>query len=287
MNENERLRVVLFALTGFGNTVLEALLKDARVGVEAVFTVKYKNAFPHYKEKQLDVLCDERQIPCYYGLKVGSEEGIVLLRKHDPDLIIVATFKQILDQNVINLPKLGIVNLHPSLLPRYRGPSPTNAALLNDDEITGVTGHYLTEGLDEGNILLQRSVDIGETDNDGQLRRKLAMLAGEMVPELIGRFATSTKPVGTPQDHSLASPAPKPSVEDGYLETATDIQTIRRKMRAFNPLPGTSIRIGESRVIVDRYELFQDSRSNGVYNNDNFIDLAIDSQAIRLFKKVG
>lgn len=285
MNENEKLKVVLLALTGFGNTVLKALLKDTRVEVEAVFTVKYKNAFPYYKEKQLEVLCNERQIPCYYGLKVGSEEGIALLRKHAPDLIIVSTFKQILDQNVINVPKLGIVNLHPSLLPRYRGPCPTNAALLNDDEVAGVTAHYLTEGLDEGNILIQNSIAIGETDNDGQLRQKLAMLAGEMVPELIGSFATFSKPAGTSQEHSLASLAPKPTVEDGYLEAATDIQTICRKVRAFNPLPGTSILIGKSRIIVDRFELFRDSREDGLYNNDNYVDVTIDSQTIRLFKK--
>ena len=90
---------------------------------------------------------------------------------------------------------------------------------------------------------------------------------------------------GTPQDHSLASFAPKPTTEDGYLELAFDIDTIHRKMRAFNPLPGTSILTRGRRVAVDRYELFQDSRADGLYSNEDFVDLITDSQAIRLYKK--
>jgi methionyl-tRNA formyltransferase len=284
MNRCDKLNVVLFALTGFGNTVLEALLKDARVNMEAVFTVKYDHPFPYYAEQQLLELCDKRQVTCYYGVQIRSDEGIALLRQHAPDLIIVATFKQILAQNVLGLPRLGVVNLHPSLLPRYRGPCPTHAALLNDEAVAGVTAHYVTEKLDEGNILSQRSVAINEMDNDGQLRQKLARLAGEMIPELIGMFAGFTKPAGRLQDHSLATLAPRPTAEDGYLELAADIPTIRRKVRAFNPLPGTSILVGERRVTVDRFELYQNSRADGLYDNDNFIDLIIDSQAIRLYK---
>jgi methionyl-tRNA formyltransferase len=285
MDGSDRLNIVLFALTGFGNPVLEALLKDARVNMEAVFTIKYDHPFPYYEERQLIELCSERGVACYYGVKVGSDTGMELLRKHSPDLIIVSTFKQILTQNVLSLPRLGVVNLHPSLLPRYRGPCPTQAALFNDEEVTGVTAHYVTDKLDEGNILFQRSIAISEVDNDGQLRQKLANLAGEMIPELIGVFASFTKPAGTPQDHSLASLAPRPTVEDGYLELAVAMHTIRRKMRAFNPLPGTSILVGHRRVGVDRYELFRDNRADGLYDNNSSIDLIIDSQGIRLYKK--
>jgi methionyl-tRNA formyltransferase len=284
MDKSDKLNVVLCALTGFGNTVVEALLRDARVNLAAVFTVKYDHPFPYYDEQHLLKLCDEWGVTCYYGVQVRSDEGIALLRQHAPDLIIVATFKQILAQNVLSLPRLGVVNLHPSLLPRYRGPCPTHAALLNDEAVAGVTAHYVTEKLDEGNILFQRSIAIGEADNDGQLRQKLARLAGEMVPELIGLFAGFTKPAGMPQDHSLATLAPRPTVEDGYLERAADIPTIRRQMRAFNPLPGTSVLVGDRRVAVDRFELLQDSRADGLYQNNNSIDLIIDSQAIRLYK---
>lgn len=286
MDKSDQLNVVLFALTGFGNTVLKALLNEARVNVRAVFTVKYDHPFPYYEERQLLELCREKRIACYYGVKVGDDEGITLLRQHAPDLILVATFKQMLGQNVLSLPRLGVVNLHPSLLPRYRGPCPTQAALFNDEEVTGVTAHYVTEKLDEGNILLQKSIPIEETDDDGRLRNKLARLAGEMIPELIGLFAGGARPTGAPQDHSLATLAPRPAAEDGHLELATSVSAIRRRVRAFNPLPGASLLIGDRRVAVDRFELYQDSRTDGLYENDNSFDLIINSQAIRLYKKV-
>ena len=142
-------------------------------------------------------------------------------------------------------------------MPRYRGPCPTNAALFNEEKITGVTVHYVTEKLDEGDILLQKAIIISETDDDGRLRQKLAKLAAEMVPELVELFAGFKKPVGIPQDNSMACFAPRPTVEDGYLELATDINTIQRRIRAFNPLPGTSILISDERISVGRFELIR------------------------------
>jgi len=285
MATTHKLKIVLFALTGFGNTVLEALLQDVRVDVRAVFTIKYDNPFPYYHEQQLADLCVKRQVVCYHDVQVSSDAGLELLRSLSPDLIIVATFKQILKDNVIDLPPLGVVNFHPSLLPRYRGPCPTNAALLNDEKITGMTIHYITNKLDEGDLLLQRQIQISETDNDGRLRQRLARLAGEMVPELIGLFACFTKPIGVPQDHSRASFAPKPTIADGYLENVADIDTIRRKMRALNPVPGTSILVGQKRVAVEQFEMIPPDKLDGLYENDNSIDLIIGSRGIRLYKK--
>jgi methionyl-tRNA formyltransferase len=286
MNNERRLSVVLFALTGFGNTVLEALLGDVRVRVRAVFSVKYENPFPYYPERQLLDCCRERQVVCYHGVKVSADHGVGLLHELSPDLIIVASFKQMLKDRVLSLAPLGAINFHPSLLPRYRGPCPTNATLLNDDQITGVTVHYVSDKLDGGDILLQRSMHIEGIENDGALRRQLAKLAGAMVPELIEMFANFNKPAGRPQDHTLASFAPKPTAGDGYLERAADIDTIRRKMRAFNPLPGTSILVGDRRVPVDRFEVLRDDRARGLYERENAIDLVADSHAIRLVKKV-
>lgn len=280
-----KLNVVLFALTGFGNSVLESLLEDARVNVGAVFTNKYDNPFPYYPEQQLAELCRQWQVSCYLDVKVNSIEGVELLIKHAPDLIIVATFKQILKASVLRLPSLGVVNVHPSLLPNYRGPCPTNAVLLNGENTTGVTIHYVTETVDEGNLLLQRSIVIGDSENDGQLRLRLAKLAGEMLPELIEMFAGTSQPAGTPQDHSRANFAPRPTAEDGYLEQATDVLAIQRKMRAYNPLPGTSILIGDRRVAVDRFEILPRNGADGIYENGNAIDLIIGSHAIRLYKR--
>jgi methionyl-tRNA formyltransferase len=285
MEDGMKLNIILFALTGFGNPVLHALLRDNRVNLQAVFTVKYDQPFPYYEERQLLDECSEKGINCHYDVKVSSDIGLKLLEKYSPDLIIVATFKQILKEEVIKLPKLGVVNFHPSLLPKYRGPSPTNAVLLNNERMTGVTVHYMTKDIDEGDILLQRSANIVDVENDGFLRKKLANIYGELVPDLVDLFIGSEAPKGTPQDHHLATPAPRPDATRGYLELACDVDKIRNMMRAYNPLPGTSILVGDKRYVVDRFEEIRDERVDGLYENTDYIDVIVNSRAIRLFKK--
>jgi methionyl-tRNA formyltransferase len=284
MANDTKLRVVLCALTGFGNTVLDALLADTRVDVQGVFTVKYDRPYPYYIESQLSQKCAELGVACNHDMKVSSNDGLALLHEYSPHLVIVATFKQILSEDVLNIPKLGVINFHPSLLPKYRGPCPTNAALLNDEKVAGLTVHYVTSIVDEGDILLQRSIPVCETEDDGQLRKRLANLAREMVPAVIGMFSGDTTPRGIPQDHRLATFAPKPKVEDGYLELETDIDTIRNKIRALNPLPGTSILVGDRRIAINRFELFQDGRKDGVYTSDDCVEVIIESRAIRLYR---
>lgn len=286
MSTDSKLKVVLFGLTGFGNAVLQALLEDDRVVVQAVFTVKYDNPFPYYAEQQLLDMCAQQGIVCHADIKVGSAEGLALLGNCAPDLILMATFKQIIKENVLSLPRLGFINFHPSLLPKYRGPSPTNTALLNDEKFTGVTVHYVTDRVDEGNILLQKSISIDEMENDGQLRRKLSSLSAKMVPEIITMFSGATRPVGTPQDHSLATLAPKPAVEDGCLEQCVDVNAIQNRVRAFNPLPGTSYAVGDQRIVVDRFQLVPVDGPDGIYDEGDTIKVILDTQAIRLFKKI-
>lgn len=286
IDDAKRLKVVLLALTGFGNTVLKSLLRDSRVSVKAVFTTKYANAFPYYPEQQLIDLCEEREVVCFCDIDFRSQEGFSKLKEQAPDLVIVSTFKQILPQSVLSLPPLGVVNLHPSLLPKYRGPSPTNAALRNGDLVTGITAHYVTQGIDEGDILCQKSIAIEEADNDGRLRKKLAGLAGEMMPSLLEQFISFTPPKGIPQDNALASLAPRLSVEDGYIELVDDLRSIRNLVRASTPLPGASIRVGNRRIAIDRCDACRiDDRADGLYEHDAFIDLVARSEALRLYKK--
>jgi len=144
----------------------------------------------------------------------------------------------------------------------------------------------MTERLDEGDVLAQRSLSIDPTDNDGRVRWKLARLAGVMTPELLGLFAAFTKPPGIRQEPEPLSPAPRPAVEDGYLERAGSVDLIRRKVRALNPLPGTSILLGDRRVAVDRFALLGERGAPAILETDTAVDVAIGSDAIRLFKKL-
>jgi methionyl-tRNA formyltransferase len=254
------MNVVLLALTGFGNPVLEALLAHPRVRVPGVFTQRYDGPFPYYEERQLVDLCAERAVPCYTDVKVGEAEGLARLRALAPDLILVATFKQMLTAPVLAAAR-GVVNLHPSLLPRHRGPCPTYAALRCGDVTTGVTAHHVTPGIDDGDILLQREVPIPEMDNDGTLRRRLATLAGAMVPDLLDLWASEAAPSGQAQDASRATYAARPRPEDGYLERLPTAAAIARAVRALTPWPGATIAVGGDRVPVERCRLLPDARA--------------------------
>lgn len=281
----DKMNIVLLGLTGFGNAVLGALLKNSEVRVSAVFTTKYKNPFPYYEEQQLIDLCVKSDIQCYFDIEVSSEKGASIIQSLDPDLIIVATFKQIIQPNVLNTPSLGIVNVHPALLPKYRGPNPTNTALLNGESTTGVTIHYLTEKLDAGNVLLQKVMDIDDEDTDGTLRKKLSLLASAMIPELVEMFQRSSIPRGVPQDEKRATYAPRPRAEEGYLKLPNALEFIRRRIKAFNPFPGTSLLINGRWIPVDNCHVLAHKKDDCIDEAENWIDIFINSTGLRIFKK--
>src|SRR6187399_1613183 len=130
------MKVTLFGFTGLGNAVLRGLLKSNSVEVNSVFTKKYDHPYPYYDELQMEELCRRNDINCYLDKKVNSKEITDLLKEEQPDIIFVSSFNQILSKEVIEIPKLGTLNLHPSLLPKYRGPYPDQAVMQNGENKT-------------------------------------------------------------------------------------------------------------------------------------------------------
>ncbi|MEP7145387.1 MAG: methionyl-tRNA formyltransferase [bacterium] len=280
------MKVILLGLTGLGNAVLKGLLNSDRVKVNSVYTKKYEHPYPYYDEIQIETLCRQNNIKCYLDKKLNSKDVLDRIKQEQPDLIIASSFDQILSKQLIDIPKLGIINLHPSLLPKYRGPYPDQAVLLNGETKTGVTVHFLTENLDSGNIILQKDLYISSDDNYSSLKRKIAVLSGEIIPEVLNLFAEGHKPEGLIQNEKESSYFPKPKAEDAYLESETSIVTIKNKMRALNPFPGTSILIGGKRIRVNKFELLKTLDSNnGLTDSETFVDVRLNSCGIRLFKK--
>jgi methionyl-tRNA formyltransferase len=280
------MKVILFGFTGLGNAVMQGLMKTDFAKLTSVFTKKYSNPYPYYDEIQMEDFCREHNIKCHPDVKVNSDKGINLLEHSAPDLIIVSSFNQIISKHVMEIPKLGIINVHPSLLPKYRGPFPDKAVLLNDEKETGVTIHYLTEEIDRGNIITQQRLEILPEDNCRILRKKLALLSEEMVAETVKLFKNNKKPEGVRQNETEATFFPKPKTEDGYLENETGIDKIRNKVRALNPFPGTSVLTNNKRAAVDRYKLLGVTKDkNGITEEENYFDIYRDSLGIRLFKK--
>lgn len=183
------------------------------------------------------VAAEGLQLPLIQPQSLRRPEAVEQLRGWHPDLIIVAAFGQILRPEVLELPEFGCLNVHASLLPRWRGAAPIPAAILNGDAATGVSLMLMDTGVDSGPVLCQKSIPILPDDTAGSLSARLSQLGAQLLLEalpdyLLGRLS----PI--PQDNSLATLAPMFTKRDGLLDFSLPAEQLARQVRAFNPWPG-------------------------------------------------
>ena len=169
--------------------------------------------------------------------KIKEPIAIEQIRGLAPDVIVVMAYGQILPRAVLEIPTVACLNLHASLLPRWRGAAPIQAAIAAGDCETGITVMYMDEGLDTGDILLQRKIDILPADTGGSLHDRLGQAASEPLLESL-RLLASGNATRTPQDQTLATYAPKLNRESGRINWNEAAEVIERKIRAYNPWPG-------------------------------------------------
>jgi len=181
--------------------------------------------------------------------KVREPEFIKKVWDLSPDLIVVSAFGQILPKELLTIPKLGAINVHASLLPKYRGASPIQCAILNGDSQTGITIMQMVEKMDAGAILLQKAIPIEPFDTAGSLSQKLSELGGELLIEAI-KLLKAGKIEPKPQDESQASFAPLLKKDDGKIDWQKSAEQIWRQIRAFNPWPGAFIGEGKSQIKI-------------------------------------
>jgi methionyl-tRNA formyltransferase len=180
--------------------------------------------------------------PILQPARIKDRESIEQIRALTPDVIVVMAYGQILPRNVLEIPPTACLNLHASLLPRHRGAAPIQAAIAAGDQETGITVMYMNEGLDTGDILLQRKIDILPNDTGGSLHDRLGQIAPEALLESLRMLANRSAP-RVPQENALATYAPKLNREAGRIDWSEPTETIERKIRAFNPWPGAFMRI--------------------------------------------
>ena len=169
--------------------------------------------------------------------RIKDREAIDQIRALAPDLIVVIAYGQILPRAILEIPKIACLNLHASLLPRWRGAAPIQAAIAAGDHETGMTVIYMDEGLDTGDILLQRKIDISPSETGGTLHDRLAEIAPEALLESLRLLAAGNAP-RISQDQALATYAPKLNREAGRINWNESAEVIERKIRAYNPWPG-------------------------------------------------
>lgn len=182
-------------------------------------------------------LAQELGIPVIQPARLKEPAAWEQLQLWQPDVIVVAAFGQILRQNVLELPRFGCINVHASLLPRWRGAAPIQAAILAGDSETGVTIMQMDAGLDTGAILRKRAIPIGENETGGELFNRLAQLGAELLLETLPDYLDG-KIIPQPQDDALATYAPRLEKSSGLLNFALPAVELARRVRAFNPWPG-------------------------------------------------
>lgn len=176
-------------------------------------------------------------IPVYQPESLKHGEAMPILEQAQPDVIVVAAFGMLLKSDVLDFPKYGCINVHASLLPKYRGAAPINACILNGETETGVTTMLMNEGLDTGDILLSETVAIGENETAGELFDRLAVLGGTVLAKTLEAIEAGTL-TRTPQDDAQSCYAGMLSKADSPVDWTRTAQEVHNRIRGLSPWPG-------------------------------------------------
>ena len=232
------MRVLFMGSADFACPSLDAILSDRSLDVVGVIsqaqkpTGRGRNVTPSPVAKH----ASGSKVRLITPTNVNSSESVAQLLELAPDLCIVVAYGQILRQPVLDLPPLGCINLHASLLPKYRGAAPIQWAVANGEKVTGVTAMYMDEHMDEGDIILQKQEPILDGDTGGSLHDRLALAGAGLLMNAI-RMVSAGKQQRIPQDDSLATYAPKLNKADGRILWTLSATEIRNRIRGFHPWP--------------------------------------------------
>ena len=188
-------------------------------------------------------------IPVFQPERIKRAEGVEMLRSCAPDLCVTAAFGQLLSQEILDIPPMGTVNVHSSLLPMHRGSAPINWSIIKGDAVTGVTTMFTDIGMDTGDMLLKRETPIGEKENAGELSDRLAVMGAELLIETLKALEAGTL-VRTPQNHDEATYEPKMDKELGRIDWNKTAREIDCLVRGATPWPGAFTAAGDGNMKV-------------------------------------
>ena len=248
------MKVVFFGTGDISLPSLRWLINEPGIDVRAVVTRSDKPAFRSLRlhAPETKRLALEANIPVFQPKKLREIEDD--LRHCKADIFVVMAYGKILPKWMLDIPRLGCLNLHASLLPRHRGAAPVQAAILAGDAETGITVMWMNEGLDTGDIFLSEKIGIAPADTGGTLHNRLARLAPFALASAVAALLSKEAP-RTPQDHALATYAPKLAKNDGEIDWKLDAETIERRIRAYSPWPGSfTTLLDDTRLIIHRAE---------------------------------
>jgi len=234
----QELRTVFMGTPDFALQTLQGLI-DAGCKMVGVYTQPDR---PKGRGKQLAAppvkeLAQKYDIPVYQPLKLRQPEAVAELEALAPDLIVVVAYGQILPKSVLEIPAHGCINVHASLLPKYRGAAPINKAIIDGETETGITTMYMDVGLDTGDMLVKKTLAIGPEETAGELHDRLASLGRESMEETLRRLCAGTLQREV-QDDEQSTYASMMKKEDGRIDWNRSAQEIHNHVRGLDPWPG-------------------------------------------------
>lgn len=245
----------------FAVPTLEALIAGHEVAAVVTQPDKPKGrgkamAFPPVKEKAL-----EHHIPVYQPVKVREEGFLAELKKINPDVIVVVAFGQILPESILTLPKYGCINVHASLLPKYRGAAPIQWAVINGEKETGITTMYMAKGLDTGDMIDKTVIEVAPKETGESLHDKLSAAGGELILKTLASLEEGTVK-RIPQDDAQSSYAGMLTKDLGEIDWKKDAASIERLIRGLNSWPsaytfwnGKTLKIWDADVVESNVDV--------------------------------
>ncbi len=278
------MNIIYMGTPDFAVPALEKLAKSNHT-VQAVFTQPDKPRGRKMIMTPPDVkVCAEKLgIPVYQPTSMKMAESLEIIKKYNPDVIVVAAYGQILPKAVLDAPKYGCVNIHGSLLPKYRGASPIQQSVLNGDKVTGITTMLMDVGLDTGDILLTSETEIGENETSGELFDRLALLGGDLILETLTALENGTV-IPKKQDESLASHTTKIDKSLCPIDFTKTAQEVHNQVRGLYPWPVATAKISGKNVKVHSTKISDKSGKAGTIISVRPLIIACAEKSIEIIE---
>ncbi|EEG29634.1 methionyl-tRNA formyltransferase [[Clostridium] methylpentosum DSM 5476] len=253
------MKLVFMGTPDFAAASLQRLIDSGKHEILAVYTQPDKPKGRGYKlaPPPVKVLALEHGIPVFQPVSLKEESVLEQLEAFSPDLIAVVAYGRILPSAVLELPKFGCVNLHGSLLPKYRGAAPIQWSVLNGDPVAGVTTMYMAEGLDTGDMILKAETEIGADETSSELYDRLAQIGAGLLLETFDQIEAGTAP-RTPQDDALSCYAPMLSREMSLVDFSQPASKVHNLIRGLSDWPAAHATIGGKKL-----KIFQSTLAEG------------------------
>lgn len=274
------LKIIFMGTADFGGSVLENLA-DGRENKIAIITQPDR---PQGRGRKIlptpiKKIALDKELEVFQPENINDEESIKKIKEFNPDIILVVAYGQILSSHILNIPKIGCINIHGSLLPKYRGAAPINRAIINGEKETGITFMFMKEKVDAGEIIFQEKIDILADETCGELYYRLSDLSASALPKFLEKIK-SGKIERISQDNKLVTFARKMNKEDGEIDWSDKGEKVYNLIRGTIPYPGAftyykgrKLKITRSRFLDD----YQDEVDTGSHKPGRVVKIEKDA----------